>query len=65
MNKFYRNYWDDKMFPTTKAIQGEMYCFEILFLLYDTGLINIPFEPRRVKWKSYDWFPAIRPYDIG
>jgi parallel beta-helix repeat protein len=64
MNKFYRNYWDDKVLPTPKVIQGEMYCFEFLSLLYLMGIIHTPIEPKIITWRNFDWFPTLKPYEI-
>jgi nitrous oxidase accessory protein NosD len=65
LNKFIRNYWDDNVILTPKVINGSLYCFELLYLLYYYGFIDKHIEPRSISWKNFDWFPALRPYNIG
>jgi len=54
LNKFYHNYWDNHKLPCPKMIIGEMDWWG-----YPSGGFFT------LKWFNFDWFPALKPYDIG
>jgi len=55
LNKFYRNYWDDSTFLHGYKINGIM--------LWTKGF-GYYGESMESDWYNFDWFPALRPYNI-
>jgi len=52
-NYWYRNYWDSHSLPLPKPVMGQKVIWVPFFILFN------------ISWVQFDFFPALKPYDVS